>query len=551
MDDNDDVHDMHDDNDEEGDDVHGTHDEEEERDDDGDDGDDECKTKSYGCDIQEINEKDFTKKNTNCKQSVDSLIQNVTNDGLAIVTFRIRTQRCPRNQNRSRGVVIELTLSRDDDFDYKIFALETKRRLQTKSGPIYFKLMVTLPNIKALFITRVSPIQTRKGTKSLMRLPIIVGDAEERNTNVEKINQPNVENKCRCEDITYTTNKTISLNLCGSQLLKYATVTLQGSDSIYTPTNKSDCEENYLNLPGGVYTVLTHFECKNNKSVVCPKKITIQTETDSVKTKPTEDAVDVNKVLWIVGTSTGIVMALIVLTYGMLMCRHHNAVKRLKERKRRIKERNDIMLVYIGDSLPKEKIGEFASLLFKDSQLPVHFVDDKASQGQIFSNKFDWLDKCVQDSSNFVFIASKDLYTLLKSQGNADFILHSEGNLALGTESENDWLAQTFCYVMNLLRGTQFSGLKRRRFFIVSFDCEKRQRNDYAHKISKLSIFQSKGTKICYVSQEQPMTVPVKLLLALRASKHSKQSAGNDDDTMEQGRLLPMEDSNENIPNDV
>ncbi|OWF39299.1 uncharacterized protein LOC110465178 [Mizuhopecten yessoensis] len=521
---------------------------------------DELKENDYGCQSQEIDTEDFTTVNgVSCTPEVHSvnIRHNRSDHGSVTVTFSMKTRSCHRNHNRSRGVVVKLELTGSNEVDYKIFSLITKNRLQSNNGVTSYTITLALPNIDALFIAEVYPIQPEKDGSSFIH-PMSVGKSDRDNMSINKVYMytPEVDYICKCGDIIVTTNNTISLNLCNySAHLISSTVTRKGADSICTPTNESACEKNYSNLVDGNYTVLTSFKCKDDKPLECKKDVTIWTQKDDVKVIQADDIFDVNKVLMIAGISTGCVMAfVVVVTYGILKRRLHQSSNKHKRRELILKERNDIMLVYFSASGLKNNIGEFAETLKKATRLPVHFHDDEASQGQRFTNKFDWLDECVRNSSNFVFIASRDLYELLekKCKGNANSTFNPTGNNEVEFSDEQAWLAGIPCYVMDRMRGKRFYGLKRSRCFIVSFkDDVNESKIDYAHKLSQLSVFQCKGTKLCYVSQKKPMTITGKFLYELHGNKRSRQININDLEKDEQEMLLPMEGIDEAIAIDV
>ncbi|XP_033746597.1 uncharacterized protein LOC117331809 [Pecten maximus] len=495
---------------------------------------DEIGDESYGCDTQEIQRKDFQKAmEESCIPEVYGVyVQDKR--GLVTVEFSVETPSCERNHNRSRGVVITLEMSETEEVNYKFFTMKTKHRLQTKSEITAYSLAVSLPNRNGVFIARVAAIHTQKGANSFMP-PILVGDFDEHHTYHEIINPPEINYVCQCTDITVVTNDTIFLNLCDSQHLVSSTVTLQGTDTISKPVNTSACEKTYPNLVDGNYTVLAYYECKNNESRVCSKVITIRTRKEGdIRAEKAYSALDVNRILVIAGFSTGGLMAFVfVFTVGKLIQHYHQAEKKQKERKR-ITEPKDIMLVYTSDSDLKN-ISAFADLLWKSTGLSVHFADDVASQEQRFSNKFDWLDKCLKRSSNVVFIASKEMCTLLENSGKV-----SEGHI-------EDWLEGIFCYVMNHLRDKRSNGLKRSRYFIVSLTDDKQAgRYDYAKEIAQFSIFQSKGTQIFYVSQKKPIKIPMKLVQKLHG-KFRRQKKENGFDIEDRETLLPREQSNEAI----
>lgn len=194
----------------------------------------------------------------------------------------------------------------------------------------------------------------------------------------------------------------------------------------------------------------------------------------------------------------------------------HLAARKLEEKQVCIPEKNEVMVVYYSISEMQSKFVQFAELLKSASDLAVHFADDEASQKQRMKNKFDWLDECIRESSNFVFIATKDLLELLerkcKSVNNAN---HFVGN----SDHEQEWRAGIVCYVIDLLRGKRlFCGQTKSRCFIISLGGENDHTN-YAEKLAQLSIFQSKGTKVYDISKQTTAVLPEKFLRDLHGNK--------------------------------
>ncbi|XP_069101074.1 uncharacterized protein [Argopecten irradians] len=505
---------------------------------------DEIGSQNYGCDDKEIHFKDYKETNEdNCVPTVDSLhIEDTT--GIGLVTFRVETKSCERNRHTSRGVVLKLEISGPYATDYKVFRLRTTSRLHTKGDTTMYSLKVVLPDKSGLFIVQVAPIQTQKDNNTFAS-PYSVGRFDKRNIYYENIKPPVVHDICQCGDIVDVMNDTIVLSGCSSPYLVSSTVTLQGTDTIHNSSSVNTCEHVYTDLVSGDYTVLSHQKCRNGKHLKCSEDVTIP--EGEVYVNKAVKSLDIKRILVIAGFATGGVTSLIfVVLFGRLIHLYHRDVKRLREKERRRTEQSDIMLVYTSDAGPKEMISEFADLLWKSTGKHVHFADDATSQGQRFSNKFDWLDVCVRKSSNFVFIASKEMLELLEWKCDGKTSSMPTGIYA---ESEKTWLAGIFCHLMDLLRAKLFYKRKRSQCFIISLTEDGiGGQHDYANQMAHMSLFQNKGTKIYSVSQKKPRSVPVKFIQALKGHKVERTTVPDEDvEAGDTENLLPQVPSNETI----